>query len=284
MSDIVPSPCLAVLGAGAVGVNIAALAVGHGLTVVLVAEPDSQAHAQARVHARLELLREHGAVPADREPGLVRVRTRMPVDIAVDAVFEAVSERAVLKAKALSEACSVIEPGTPVISCSSGIPVDELADWAGRPQDVVGVLLGGADLAAAPIEVARGRHTSDEIMAAARELLSAIGLEPVEVLDGPGRVAARVLYPMINAAARLVGENAASIDDIDRLLSWCFGPLCGPLRCADRIGIDTLVDALEQIHARTGDPGCVPCATLQDKLASGELGVKSGRGFYAYED
>ncbi len=276
--------CLAVLGAGGVGTHIAALGVGHGMTVVVVAEPAAQESTAVRVWQRLGQLRSRGMVPAEEgSSGALLVRSGLSA-FPVDAVFEAVSERAVLKAKALTEVVRDLEPGTPLISCSSGIPVDELADWAGRPQDVVGVLLGDADLPSAPIEVARGRHTTDETFTRARAVLTGLGFEPVDVLDGPGRVAARVLYPMLNAAARLAGENAASVGDIDRLLSWCFGPLAGPLRCVDRIGIDTLVEALEQIHARTGDPSCLPCDTLQRKLAAGELGVKSGRGFYEYED
>ncbi len=124
----------------------------------------------------------------------------------------------------------------------------------------------------------RRRHTADETVARTRAVLTGLGFEPVDVLDRPGQVAARVLYPMINAAHRLAGENAASIGDIDRLLSWRFGPLSSPLRCADRIGVDILVEALEQIHARTGDPSCLPRDTPRDKLAIGELGMNSGRG------
>jgi methoxymalonate biosynthesis protein len=102
------------------------------------------------------------------------------------------------------------------------------------------------------------------------------------VHDGPGFVTSRVLHRMINDAARLVQEGRADASAVDALMEGCLGHPTGPLRTADLIGIDNLVDSLRVLHERTGDEGCRPCDLLLRKVSAGELGRKSGRGFYEY--
>jgi methoxymalonate biosynthesis protein len=102
------------------------------------------------------------------------------------------------------------------------------------------------------------------------------------VRDAPGFVINRLLHPLINSAAMLVEEGVASVEVVDGLLEGCLGHSTGPLRTADLIGLDNLVDSLNVLYERRGDEGCRPCALLLAKVREGDLGRKTGRGFYDY--
>jgi methoxymalonate biosynthesis protein len=274
-----PQHRLAVLGAGAIGTGVATLAVEHGVPVVLV---DTDAGALARAES-LILARTAG----DGSRGTAGAAgLRVTRDLAQTAgstvVVEAVTEQAVVKAKVLMAVCGVVEPGTPLASCSSGIPVDELADWAGRPRDVLGVHFTEPAHLVPAVEVTRGPRTCDEVVRVVLGLLAALGRRPVPARTAAGPVAVRLLYPMLNSAARIAGEHDGDPEEVDELMRACFGYPEGPLRLADRIGIDSLVDALEAVYARTGDESFRPCGVLLEKVDAGRLGRKSGQGFYSY--
>jgi methoxymalonate biosynthesis protein len=276
---------LAIIGAGVLGAGVAAVAVGHGVPVVLV-DVDQDALDRARIAVRTQLRhgRALGVLPSGRPTGRLVTTLSMPDVAGASAVVEAVTERAVVKTKALAAVCRVVGRGTPLISCTSGIPVDEIADWSGRPEDVVGAHFMNPPYLIRKVELAHGPRTADETVAAVTGLLASLGREAVPVRDSSGSVAARILYPMINAAARIAAEEKTGTEEVDALMGECFRQPGGPLRTADLIGIDSLVYTLEAIYARTGDERYQPCDALLEKLHAGELGRKSGRGFYGYSD
>ena len=113
-------------------------------------------------------------------------------------------------------------------------------------------------------------------------LLAELDRETVVVGDGPGFVVNRVLQRVLNEAARIVEDGIAAPADVDALFQGCLGHRTGPLATADLIGLDNVADRLAVLHERTGDPGYAPCALLLRKLRDGDLGRKSGRGFFDY--
>ena len=264
---------LMILGAGATGSAVAALAFKHGVPVLLV-DPDGGALERASA-----LVLGSGA-PRERVAARFAAATSVPAGEEITAVLEAVTERAVVKAKALSGACAVVRPGTPLISATATIPIDELADWAGRPQDVMGANFGLAHRDDGLVELVLGKRTGDIPAETALGLLHALGRTVVAIGDAPGFVTGRLLYPLINTAARIVGEGIASVERVDAVMSHRLAQKIGPLRIADLIGLDSLVDALVAMHERTGDESCRPCPLLLEKVLAGELGQKSGHGFY----
>ncbi|MEU7576069.1 3-hydroxyacyl-CoA dehydrogenase family protein [Streptomyces sp. NPDC041068] len=276
---------IAVLGAGVMGVGITVLALGHGLPVLLV-DVDEQRLDRARsgIEQELRMAQIMGSLPADVTTG--RLETATTTDAVGDAtaVVEAITEIAELKAKALAEVSARVRPGTPLISNTSSIPIDELAGHAERPAEVVGTHFMNPPYLIRTVEVIRGVRTGEDTMAAVGSLLTALDRRQVVVRDAPGFVTSRVLHPMINDAARVVQEGTASVEDVDALMEGCLGHPTGPLRTADLIGIDNLVDSLRVLHQHTGDDGCRPCDLLLDKVERGELGRKSGRGFYDYQE
>ncbi|MDX3062522.1 MULTISPECIES: 3-hydroxyacyl-CoA dehydrogenase family protein [Streptomyces] len=280
---------LAVLGAGVMGSGIAALAIGHGIAVTLI-DLDRRRldDAPERVGHQVRTARLMGALPDGAAPGALVTGLSLTDlvtghDAAPTAVIEAVTEDADAKAKVLAEVSALVAPGTPVISNTSAIPIDELARAAARPADLIGTHFMNPPYLIRTVEVIRGTHTGEGTLDALRTLLTALRREPIVVDDAPGFVTSRILHPMINDAVRVVAAGTASAESVDRLMQGCLGHPTGPLRTADLIGLDNLVDSLWVLHSRTGDEGCRPCGLLLAMVRDGHLGRKSGRGFYEYE-
>jgi len=265
------------------GGGIAALALGHGLPVVLVdSDPTVLAGAGARVRGQLRHGQLLGALPADRPHGTLT--TAAAVAPGTVAVIEAVTEDLGTKQAVLAAAAAAVPPGTPLISTTSGIPVDELAGGLPRPEDLLATHFMNPAYLIDMVELVRGPRTGDAAFAAATALLAELGRRSVTVADAPGFVTSRLLHAMINDAARIVEEGVATADEVDALLEGCLGHRTGPLRTADLIGLDNLVDSLRALHRRTGEERYRPAGALLRKVAAGELGRKSGRGFHDYRE
>jgi methoxymalonate biosynthesis protein len=274
---------IAVIGGGVMGTNIAALAIGHGIPVVLVEVGDSAlSRAKETVRQKLRHAQLMGALPAGRQPG--GFTQSLSASAAADAttVIEAVTELPETKAKVLAEVSAAVRPGTLLISNTSCIPIDEMAASVPRPDELVGVHFMNPAYLITMVEVIRGPRTSDATMAAVTALLTALGRQSLVVRDSPGFVINRLLHPLINIAAKVVEEGVAAPEVVDGLLEGCLGHSTGPLRTADLIGLDNLVDSLNVLYDRTGEESCRPCAGLLEKVRAGHLGRKSGRGFYDY--
>ncbi|WP_432906177.1 3-hydroxyacyl-CoA dehydrogenase family protein [Micromonospora matsumotoense] len=280
---------LAVLGAGVMGTGIAALAVGHGIAVSMI-DVDRRRLAEAtdRVDRQVRTARLMGALPEGTRPGLLDVGVSL-ADVStgrtgtLTAVVEAVTEDPDAKAKVLADVSALVAPGTPVVSNTSSIPIGELARSVARPEDLIGSHFMNPPYLIRTVEVIRGPRTGPHTLDAVRRLLTTLGRESVVVEDAPGFVTSRILHPMINSAVRVVAAGTASVESVDTLLQGCLGHPTGPLRTADLIGLDNLVDSLWVLHERTGDESCRPCELLLTKVRAGHLGRKSGRGFYHYE-
>ncbi len=274
---------LAILGAGVMGTNIAALALGHGVPVVLIdVSADVLAGARRTIAQKLRHAQLMGSLPADRPQG--ELTTGLSPRDAADAttVIEAVTELPGTKAEVLAEVSAVVRPGTLLISNTSCIPIDEMAASVARPEELVGVHFMNPAYLITMVEIIRGSGTSDRTMEAVTELLTALGRKGLVVRDAPGFVINRLLHPLINSAAALVAEGVASVEVVDGLLEGCLGHSTGPLRTADLIGIDNLVDSLNVLYERTGDELCKPSELMLEKVREGSLGRKTGRGFYDY--
>ncbi|MFG3637671.1 3-hydroxyacyl-CoA dehydrogenase family protein [Streptomyces huasconensis] len=277
-----PTPRLAVLGAGVMGVSITTLALEHGVRVVLVeTDPAKRADAPARIERELRTAQLMGV--RSGKPSAELVTGASVADCAdADVVIEAITEDAGLKIAALTEVSHTVDEDTALVTNTSSIPVDELAAKLPRPEALLGVHFMNPSYLIRTVEVIRGSRTSSRAADSVGRLLTALGRRGVFVGDGPGFVTSRVLHRMINDAARVVQEGRASAEDVDTLMQDCLGHRTGPLRTADLIGIDNLVDSLRVLHERTGDEGCRPCELLLRKVAAGEHGRKSGKGFYTY--
>jgi methoxymalonate biosynthesis protein len=273
---------LAVVGAGVMGTNITALAVGHGVPVILVDVDEAVlSAARATIGQKLRHAQLMGALP-DRPHGELVTSVSLGDVADVTAVIEAVTELPAIKAEVLAEVSKTVRPGTLLVSNTSCIPIDELACSVLRPGELAGVHFMNPAYLIKPVEVIRGPRTDDRTMEAVTRLLDCLGRRGMVVRDGTGFVINRLLHPLINAAAMVVADGIAPVEVVDGLLEGCLGHSTGPLRTADLIGLDNLVDSLNVLYERTGADSCRPCGLLLEKVQDGALGRKSGRGFYDY--
>lgn len=277
------APRLAVFGAGVMGIGIATLAVGRGVPVVLV-DVDQARLSAARERVRNELRLAHmtGALPRSGPIGELRLADSAMAAADATWVIEAITEVAELKAKVHREIAAVAAPGTLRVTNTSSIPIHELAGQIPSPEDLAGIHFMNPPYLIGTLEVVRGPCTGERAMSAVEALLSTLGRKGIVVADGPGFVTSRVLHRMINDAANVVAEGRATVEDVDALMEGCLGHPTGPLRTADLIGIDNLVDSLLVLHERTGDDSYRPSELLLRKVAEGDHGRKTGRGFYEY--
>lgn len=272
----------AVVGAGVMGTALATLAVGRGLPVLLIDVSEAQLErARGNVRQQLRHARLLGKLPKGPDGELTLSTSYEQLDSAA-AVIEAVTETTDAKVKALGDISAAVRPGTLIASNTSAVPVDELAGYTQRPEDVVGTHFMNPPYLIRAVEVIRGPRTGDAAMAALDRLLTALDREAIVVGDGPGFVSNRILMRVINDAARLVAEGRAPAENVDRVFTGCFGHRTGPLATADLIGLDNIVDTLKVLHDRTGDDGYLACDLLLDKVRAGDFGRKTGHGFYSY--
>ncbi|MGW5878737.1 3-hydroxyacyl-CoA dehydrogenase family protein [Nocardiopsis terrae] len=273
---------IAVLGAGTMGTGIAALAVGHGVSVTLV-EPDTRQRERAleRVRTHLRFAQLSGRIPGD-ETAPVQVTADLQEAVGCSAVVEAVTEDAGLKARVWKQVSGIVAPGTLLVSNTSAVPIDEQAASVERSEDMVGIHFMNPPYMITTTEVVRGPRTSETALVAARELLSVLDRTAIVVGDAPGFVINRILQWMINEAARITEEGIATPENVDALFQGCLGHTTGPLATADLIGLDNVVDSLRVLRERIGDERYEPCAALLAKVEAGHLGRKTGRGFFEY--
>ena len=279
---------LVIIGAGVMGTGITALALAHGVSVTLVdLTQDVLEQATANITRHLRMAKLMGAHQEGVPTGRLITTTALSDVVSRTrpvAVIEAVTEDITVKTEVLARVSANVLDGTPLISNTSSIPIDELADSVPRPADLLGTHFMNPPYLITTVEVIPGRRTGTDALAAAKALLGRLCRTPIVVSDAPGFVTSRLLHPMINDAVRLVQEGVASVDDVDALMQGCLGHPTGPLRTADLIGIDNLVDSLWVLHKRTGDERSRPCELLLAKVRDGHYGRKSGRGFYNYEE
>jgi 3-hydroxybutyryl-CoA dehydrogenase len=276
----------AVVGAGTMGNGIAHVFAQHGWDVALIdTAPAALERAMATVRGNLERQVKKGTIAADAPAAILgRIRTAGDLAAAGDAslVVEAASENPAIKF-AVFEQLDRVAPREAILATNtSSISITEIAARTGRPDQVIGMHFMNPVPVMQLVEVIRGHATSDATTASVMEAARALGKTPVEVSDYPGFVSNRVLMPMINEAIYCVMEGVAEPEAIDTVMKLGMAHPMGPLALADFIGLDVCLAIMEVLHRGLGDDKYRACPLLRRMVAAGQLGKKSGRGFYAY--
>ena len=177
---------------------------------------------------------------------------------------------------------AITEPHVILSSNTSSLSITALGAATRRPDRVLGMHFMNPVPLMTLVELIRGQATSPESMAVATELCAALGKTPVEAADYPGFIANRILMPMINEAIYAVMEGVGTPEAIDTVMKLGMNHPMGPLTLADFIGLDVCLAILNVLHGGLGDPKYRPCPLLRRMVAAGQLGRKTGRGFYQY--
>jgi 3-hydroxybutyryl-CoA dehydrogenase len=277
-------PSVGVVGAGTMGVGIVYVFAAAGCQTTVV-EPDA-----GRVRALKDVVREQAArglergkitrEQADRLSSLVSpVPSVADLPEGLDLVVESVPERLSLK----HEVLAAVAARSPVILATntSALSVDELAERLPDPETFLGMHFFNPVWSLAMVELIRGARTSPETLRAAQGLVSLIGKESIVVRDVPGFATSRLDVLTALEAMRMLEDGVASAEDIDKAMVLAYRHPMGPLRLSDVVGLDVRLDIARGLTQVYGERFAPP-RVLVEKVAAGELGQKSGQGFFSW--
>lgn len=278
---------LAVVGAGLMGSGIAQVAAVAGYDVTLrdVGE-DALERSRAGTEASFARLVAKGTLSEDDAgAALSRITRTTDLDAVGDAgiVVEAVFESLEVKRDVFRLLDKLCAPGAVLASNTSAIPITEIATATGRPESVVGIHFFSPVPVMRLCELVRGYKTSDETVHRARSFAESLGKTCIVVnRDIAGFVTTRLIVALIVEAARLVEAGVATPEDVDTACRLGFGHAMGPLQTMDLTGADIIVDAARNIYAETQEEKFFPAETMVRMVTAGDLGRKTGKGWYSY--
>jgi 3-hydroxybutyryl-CoA dehydrogenase len=278
---------IAVIGSGTMGNGIAHTFAQFGFQVNLI-DINEQALQKAMhtIAKNLDRQLAKGSITAeDKATTLINIQTFTDLQAGVadaELVVEAATENLDLKLKIFKDIDAYAPANAILASNTSSISITHIASVTGRAAKVIGMHFMNPVPVMKLVEVIRGYATSNETTTRIMELSSRLGKVPVEVNDYPGFVANRILMPMINEAIFTLFEGVAGVSEIDTVMKLGMAHPMGPLQLADFIGLDVCLAILKVLHNGFGNPKYAPCPLLVNMVQAGNLGIKSGAGFYDY--
>jgi 3-hydroxybutyryl-CoA dehydrogenase len=270
------------------GQGIAVACAAAGLDV-LVSErtPQSAQAAMAEIVQGLDSeIAKWRRTESEKKAILARIRT---VDSfgaleAAQLVVEAVPDDLELKTAIFQELDLVCPPEDILATNTSALSVSQIAARTKRPDRILGLHFLTPVPVVPLVEVVRGLSTSDQTFRDALEFVRLLGKTGIEVFESPGYVTTRVILPFINEAMYVVMEGVASAEAVDTSMRLGYGMPLGPLALADRMGLDEVMRWMQHLFDELGDLKYRPCPLLRKKVRAGRLGVKTGSGFFEYDD
>ena len=222
----------------------------------------------------------------DKTNTLSNISTNTDLDSAKssDLVVEAATENTDLKLKIFKQLDEICHQDTILASNTSSISITKIADATNRADKVIGMHFMNPVPIMKLVEVIRGKASSDETTNTIMELSKKLSKVPVEVNDAPGFVANRILMPMINEAILTLEAGVSGVEEIDTVMILGMSHPMGPLFLADFIGLDVCLSILEVMNDGFNDKKYKPSKLLFSLVNEGKFGVKSGEGFYNYEN
>ncbi|GKV68836.1 3-hydroxybutyryl-CoA dehydrogenase [Sporosarcina sp. NCCP-2716] len=277
---------ITVVGSGVMGKGIAYACAVAGYRVVLndVHEAVLQ-NARGAIELLLDKSVQGGFLDADSYETAKRNLTH-EADLSdaasgADLVIEAVLEDIELKIGVFRQLDRICRPETILATNTSTMSPTEIGAQTSRPDKILAMHFFNPVHKMKLVEIVRGLETSDETVAAVKDIAKSLGKQPIEVNEFPGFVTSRMNCLIGNEAMNLLMEGVASAEDIDRAMKLGLNHPMGPLELADLVGLDTRLRNMEYLHKTLGEK-YRPCPLLMKYVKAGRLGRKSGRGFYDY--
>lgn len=277
-----------IVGGGTMGQGIAIACASAGLDV-LIRERDAE-KAQRSLQAIGEELDRDIAkwrhTGSEKAAILSRIKTveALAALEAAQLVIEAVPDDLDLKGDIFAELDRVCSVDDILATNTSTLSVTEIAGRTRRPDRVIGLHFLHPAARVPLVELVRGLATSDATYATAREFVRLLGKTSVEVFEYPGYVSTRVILPFLNEAMHVVMEGVASAEAVDTAMKLGYGLPVGPLALADRMGLDEVMRWMKHLFDELGDLKYRPCPLLRKMIRAGHLGVKTGQGFFEYDE
>ncbi|MFI2471363.1 3-hydroxyacyl-CoA dehydrogenase family protein [Streptomyces globisporus] len=281
-----PPAHVGVIGGGRMGAGIAQSFAQAGSTVTLVDDGEQAARlAVTRITESLRRAADRGLLTEPAEAVAARIAPAastagLPADTAL--VVEAVFEDAALKAAILADAEKAVGPETILATNTSSLSVTELAAVLKQPGRFLGLHFFNPVPASTLVELVKAPATAPATLDRALDFVHALGKQDVVVKDSPGFASSRLGVALGLEAIRMVEEDVAAPEAIDDAMTLGYKHPMGPLRLTDVVGLDVRLAIAEYLHATLGERFAPP-RLLREKVARGELGRKSGKGFYTWQ-
>ena len=277
---------IAVIGAGTMGNGIAHVSALTGFDTILMDIKDEFVERGLNtILANLERqVKKEKISQSDMDGALKLIRTTtVNTDLSdCDLVVEAATENQDIKLNIFKELDQICKNEAILASNTSSISITKIASATNRQNQVIGMHFMNPVPVIKLVEVVRGKETDDNTVAKIKELSEKMGKIPVECNDSPGFISNRILAPMINEAVFCLQEGVGTPEAIDTIMKLGMSHPMGPLTLADLIGLDICLDIINVLHNDFDDEKYRPCPLLEKMVAEGNLGRKSGKGFYNY--
>ena len=277
---------IGVIGAGTMGTGIAHVSALSGFDVTLVdIEQNLLEHSLTSIKKGLKRQVDKGKISQEEMNtalGRIQTITEMKSLSSEDIVIEAATENKEVKISIFSELDTFCPEKTILASNTSSISISLIASATNRPEKVIGMHFMNPVSIMKLVEIIRGKLTSDETTEKVKNLVEVLNKIPVECNDSSGFVSNRILMPMINEAVFCLADGVATAEAIDKIMTLGMAHPMGPLTLADLIGLDICLAIMKVLHRDMGDNKYRPCPLLEEMVSAGNLGRKTGRGFYSY--
>ena len=277
---------IGVIGAGTMGTGIAHVSALSGFDVTLVdIEQNLLEHSLTSNKKGLKRQVDKGKISQEEMNtalGRIQTITEMKSLSSEDIVIEAATENKEVKISIFSELDTFCPEKTILASNTSSISISLIASATNRPEKVIGMHFMNPVSIMKLVEIIRGKLTSDETTKKVKNLVEVLNKIPVECNDSPGFVSNRILMPMINEAVCCLADGVATAEAIDKIMTLGMAHPMGPLTLADLIGLDICLAIMKVLHRDMGDNKYRPCPLLEEMVSAGNLGRKTGQGFYSY--
>lgn len=275
-----------IVGSGIMGAGLAEVAARAGHRVVVRSRTMAGAEAvRDKIRCGLTRQVDKGRLEADERDQIVeriRVTDHLGQLVDCDLVIESVVEDLQVKTTLFAELEQIVKPDGILATNTSTLPVVEMAMATQRADRVCGIHFFNPAPVMQLVEIVRPLTAGDETIESAVAFARGCGKDAVVVEDRAGFVVNALLFPYLNNAVRMWEHGTASMEDIDTSMQGgCNFPM-GPFALLDLVGLDTSVSILDALYEEFRDPNFAPVPTLRRKVAAGQLGRKSGRGFYDY--
>lgn len=280
---------VSVIGAGTMGVGISITVAIQGYDVKVVTRPGDttrEQRAKKIIEKKLDRLASAGKITlAQKETALSKLSYTDGIGgVASSAIIiEAINEDIHQKKALFSQLDGVCPASSIICSNTSSIPIECLARSVARPGRFLGLHFMNPAYAVKLVEVIPSTKTDEPTMRMIDLFIRSIEKEPIRVTDGPGFVSNRLLMPMINEAVYCLMEEKAPAEDIDRIMKLGMSHPMGPLELADFIGLDICLNIMRTLEEKSDYATRPPCPLLVEKVTQGNLGRKTGSGFYTYQ-
>ena len=277
---------IGVIGAGTMGTGIAHVSALSGFDVTLVdIEQNLLEHSLTSIKKGLKRQVDKGKISQEEMNtalGRIQTITEMKTLSSEDIVIEAATENKEVKISIFSELDTFCPEKTILASNTSSISISLIASATNRPEKVIGMHFMNPVPIMKLVEIIRGKLTSDETTEKVKNLVEVLNKIPVECNDSSGFVSNRILMPMINEAVFCLADGVATAEAIDKIMTLGMAHPMGPLTLADLIGLDICLAIMKVLHRDMGDNKYRPCPLLEEMVSAGNLGRKTGQGFYSY--